>query len=335
MKYNEKTDAKKPTAYRTEYAAGFEKVISDREKDGKAARDYVAREIFENPEKMRAKFKEMLGWPLCGQVDFCGAVESELLYDGDRYSIFRMRFEVLDGLKMPGLLFKIKSDEPRPLVIAQHGGAGTAEIVSGIYGYSSNYNDLGERILQYGVNVFAPQLLLWSVKEYGSEYDRNGIDARLKRVGSSVTAVEIFALQRAMDYFEAQNYVKSFGMVGLSYGGFYTLFTTACDTRIKSAIACSHFNEREKHAWQDWTWNNAAFTFSDAEAACLVYPRHLCIEVGTRDEVFKCEDAANEYERLLKLCENVGADWLEFVTFDGTHEFCKDDDPIKRLVARL
>ena len=335
MEYREKTDEVKPKKYRDEYVLGFESIIANREKDGLKQRNELITKIFEQPEIMRQNLKDMLGWPLNSKIDFKCQVESELLYEGEKYNIFRMRFEILKDLKLTGLLFKIKSDEPKPLVIAQHGGSGTPEIISGIYGYSANYNDLTERILKYGVHIFAPQLLLWNVEEYGTEYDRKAIDARLKRVGSSITAVEIFGIKRVLDYFENQNYVKNFGMIGLSYGGFYTMFTSACDTRIKLAITCSQFNDREKYAWPDWTWNNSAFTFSDAEIACLVYPRHLCIQVGENDELFDCKYAKTEYNRLLKLCENVGTDWLDFMTFDGTHEFCKDDEPIRKLIDSL
>lgn len=41
------------------------------------------------------------------------------------------------------------------------------------------------------------------------------------------------------------------------------------------------------------------------------------------------------YERLLELCKDVGTDWLSFITFEGTHEFCKDDAPIKALVDEI
>ena len=337
MQYSEKTDEAKPKKYRDEYVSGFENIIAVREKDGLKQRNELVTKIFEQPEEMRQKFKNMLGWPLSTEIDFKFEVESELLFDDEKYDIFRMRFEILEGLKLTGLFFKMKSTEPKPLVIAQHGGLGTPELISGIYGSSSNYNDLTERILQYGVHIFAPQFLLWNAEKYGSKYDRQAIDARLKRVGSSITAVEIFGIQKILDYFEKENYVKNFGMIGLSYGGFYTMFTAACDTRIKSAITCSQFNEREKYSWSDWTWNNSAFSFSDAEIACLVYPRHLCIQVGEKDDLFDCKYAENEYKRLLKLCETAGidTDWLDFITFDGMHEFCKDDEPIKRLVDNL
>ena len=35
------------------------------------------------------------------------------------------------------------------------------------------------------------------------------------------------------------------------------------------------------------------------------------------------------------LGRDVGTDWLELITFDGVHEFYKDDAPIARLVKDL
>ena len=145
------------------------------------------------------------------------------------------------------------------------------------YGKTYNYNNLTERVLEYDVDMFVPQLLLWSVENYGTEYDRENIDARLKSVGSSVTAVEVYSLIRVMDYFEAKDNIKYFGMIGLSYGGFYTLYTAALDTRIKSAISCAFFNDRSVYSRSDWTWWNSCEKFGDAEVACLISPRRLCI----------------------------------------------------------
>lgn len=333
MEYRETPE--KAKQYRDDYSEGFESVISAREAEGLKCRNNLAEDILAHPEDMRRKFADMLGWPLNCKVDFECSAESELLFDGEKYEVFRMRFEILKGLKLTGLLFKIKSDEPRPLVIVQHGGMGTPELISGVYGHTDNYNDFVERTLKYGVHCFAPQFLLWSSDTFGSPYDRKLIDARLKRVGSSVTAVEIFGIKKVLDYFEKTDYVKNFGMIGLSYGGFYTMFTTACDTRIKASITCSQFNDREKYAWPDWTWNNSAFTFSDAEIALLIYPRPLCIRVGNNDETFGCASAEKEYARLLGLCGSVGTEWLDFEVFDGRHEFVKDDKPIERLASYL
>lgn len=32
---------------------------------------------------------------------------------------------------------------------------------------------------------------------------------------------------------------------------------------------------------------------------------------------------------------NVGTDWVDFITFEGGHEFCRDDAPIEKLIDDL
>ena len=124
-------------------------------------------------------------------------------------------------------------------------------------------------------------------------------------------------------------------MVGLSYGGFYTLFTAAVDTRIRSSISCSFFNTRDRIGWSDWTWQNSAEKFDDAEIACLIYPRKLWLGAGNADDLFDAEYAAESFAKLGKLCKNVGTDWVKLLIFDGTHEFYKEDAPILQLIEDL
>lgn len=187
------------------------------------------------------------------------------------------------------------------------------------------------RISNHGVHIFAPQLLLWS-NEYDVKFDRKEIDAKLKRVGSSITAIETFGITRILDYFETTDYVSTFGMVGLSYGGFYTLVTSAIDSRIKSAISCSFFNTRDKIGWSDWTWQDSALKFDDSGIAFLVYPRKLCIEIGNKDELFDYTHGIQSFEKIKNLAKEVGTDWIDLIVFEGIHEFCKNDAPIKRLI---
>ena len=276
----------------------------------------------------------MLGWPLVGvDLNKIPVVTAEKLSHEDGYEIYRMQFEILDGLKLTGLFFKAQSE--KPLVIVQHGGLGTPEIISGVYGNTGNYNDMLQRVIKHGIHAFAPQLLLWNAEEYNVPKDRGVLDARLKRVGSSITAVELYGIILTLNYFEKQDFVSDFGMVGLSYGGFYTLYASAIDTRIKSAISCSFFNKRDMYARADWTWFKSAEKFDDAEIASLVYPRDLCIQIGSRDELFDYKYGEESFEKLKEICKEVGTDWVSFMVFDGVHEFCIDDEPIKKLISRL
>lgn len=330
-----KEEREKSRIYKQEYLNGIERIIDLRQKNAEKIRGEYVKDIFEKQEKYRTAFKEMLGWPLVGhETDGLPGAEFEMLSEESGYTIYRVRFEILNGLKMTGLFFKMNDEEERPLVIVQHGGLGTPELISGVYGNTSNYNDMLHRIIKHGVHAFAPQLVLWH-DDYEVPFDRKSIDARLKRVGSSVTALEIYGIKRILDYFEAQEYVSTFGMVGLSYGGFYTLFTTAIDTRIRSAISCSFFNKRDEVPWSDWTWFKSGEMFDDAEIACLVYPRRICIEIGTEDELFNYKYGIESFEKVKKMSEGYSDDWIELVVFEGNHEFCKDDAPIERLIEDI
>lgn len=333
MRYREEKE--QTLSYKKEYLDGLHQLIEQKQAQAEAARAAYAKQIFASPDTCREELKAILGWPLSDvRPSTPPSVSSELLSKEDGYSIYRMRFEILDSVIMTGLLFRMDTNEKKPLVIVQHGGDGTPEIISGIHGTTYNYNDMLQRVIQYKVHAFAPQLLLWS-EDYGLKNDRVAIDTRLKRLGSSITAVEIYGITRILDYFEAQDFVLNFGMVGLSYGGFYTLFTTAIETRIRSAISCAFFNTRDQHPWVDWTWFDAARKFDDATVACLVYPRTLCIEIANQDALFDVQYGVKSFEALKEYCRDVGTDWVELITFDGTHEFCKDDAPIERLVNDL
>lgn len=324
-------DASASELYKKNYLQGIEKVIAAREQMASEERKDYRKQIFANPEKYREDLKEMLGWPLTEKSDhLVPAAKMEQLAEEKECDIYRATIQVLDSFEITGLFFQRKV-EKLPLVIVQHGKEGTPELISNVYGNTFNYNHMAERMLTQGVHIFVPQLLLWNKENYPIDYDRDNLDARLKRVGSSITALEVYAIMRIMDFFENQDYVTSFGMIGLSYGGFYTLFTTALDTRIKAAVSCSFFNNREKNAWTDWTWKNSASKFCDAEVACLIYPRKFWIEVGKEDEAFDIEGARTEMEHLREMCREVGTDWVEFVEFDGMHEFWLDDEPLVKL----
>lgn len=335
MNYRE--EQKAATGYKQEYLDGIYALIEKRQKEAATHRTDYAKDIFKDTERYRRDFCGMLGWPLTDpRPTELPRVTEELLSREDGYTVYRMQIEILDGVKMSGLLFKQNGEEKRPMVISQHGGSGTPEHTAGMYdGTTSNYNDMLHRVLRHGVHVFAPQLLLWSIYAYGAEFDRVSVDAKLKRLGGSVTALEVYGITRILDYFEAQDYVNRFGMVGLSYGGFYTLYTAAVDQRIRSAVSCSFFNTRDRYPWADWTWQNAAEKFDDAEIACLVYPRRLALQIGNKDDLFDYRGGVESFERIKALCSEVGTDWVELTVFDGTHEFCREDRQIERLIADI
>ena len=320
--------------YKACYLCGLEKVIQQREECADTMRLQKCRDILENQETYRKSLKGFLGWPLT--EDHPGNTPQasvEKLADDTNCTIYRISVEVLDGYSITGLLFQ-KDEQRRPLVIAQHGGDGTPEQIGNLYGDTYNYNQMVERMLSCGVNIFAPQLLLWNTSNFGVPYHRDVLDARLKNTGSSIAALEIYGITRILDYFQTQSYVSNFGMIGLSYGGFYTLYTAAIDKRVQSAVACS-FSHTSKQARCDWTWAQYRKTFSDAEVACLVYPRRLCLEMGDADPLFDLVDVEKEVSWLKELAGETVDDWFEFLPFSGGHEFCWDNEPLMGLAMDI
>ena len=329
-------------AHKAQYVSELDALINRREDELKATRNTLCADILQNGETHRRAYLDMLGWPLNASLPRT-TPEAEIveeLGDEGEYTLLRMKIQVMEGLWLNGLYFRLNTGERRPLVIAQHGGAGTPELIAGFYyeGSDVNYNGMVARLLPHRVHVFLPALLLWDPAFYGQPYDRGSLDARLKRIGGSVTALEVYAITRALDYFEATLNPLSFGMVGLSYGGHYTLYTAAAETRIRSAIASSFFSRRRYYPWTDWTWKNAAATYDDAEVACLCDPRRLCVEMGDHDELFKAEHTLAAEAEVKAYCAAAGidpADWFESIVFDGTHEYGRMDEPIQRLIRDL
>ena len=332
-------------SFREAYVAGIKDYIADGYRLQEESRTEYISGIAQDPEKYRTDFRNMLGYPLnCKDcMDSKPSLSKILLYEDGEKAIYRATVTVLDRIPFTGVLFLHKGEAKRPFLISQHGGSGTPEVCSGLYEDGTyNYNDMTERIFNHGANVFAPQLLLWS-DDYKSDNfkrdDRNPIDAQLKQLGGSITALEIFCIIKSLDAFcEAgiadENHL---GMIGMSYGGFYTLFTAAAEPRIKAALSCSFYSKRDRYAWIDWTWLGSAGKFFDAEVAMLVYPRHLCIAVGDQDGMFDYKLAEAEFDRLRQLSRQVygRTDWLDTCVFPGTHEFIQTDDYIKTVIAEV
>jgi hypothetical protein len=285
-------------------------------------------------EKYRNMYINMLGRPLCDYSDQMGTpdVKIEFVAEDDLGKIYRLNIEILYGLQTYGILFLPKGNGPHPLIISQHGGEGTPELCSGFFG-SENYNDMTRRVLRKGFAVFAPQLLLWR-NEFGPAFNRHQIDCSLKQLGGSITALEIFKIKRSIDYLATRDDIdgRRIGMIGLSYGGFYTLFAAACDLRIKSALSSCFFNNRFKYDWLDWTWFNSGNTFLDAEICSLICPRPLSIEVGKNDELFDITYVSEEYKKVLLVYEKLGlSNNIKYKEVDGTHELDNSDDGIEFL----
>ena len=331
--------------YRAGYLASVQGYV-----ESERAKAMARRDAFMPPEKLaearedyRRQFCEMLGRPLSEYASYRDAPVKELektyVGEDDESEIYRLRLLVTEGYEMYGVLFLPRGGvtADTPFLFSQHGNLGTPEYCSDFCG-GSNYNRMTRRLTERGAVVFAPQLLMWNMEAYGDPFDRRKLDSDLKQVGSSMTALEVFGLMRCLDYFVTQPYCNPdhIGMIGLSYGGFFTLMTAAADPRIRSAYASCSFVDMLHFNWSDWTWKNSANTFLGAEIAALIAPRAIAFDAGDRDAILGSESTKKEYARAKTYFEAQGVgDHIFLKTFDGPHELDAADDGMDFLFAHL
>jgi len=287
--------------------------------------------ITSKQEEYRKEFIKMIGQPVYNYPDYIPDARTEFVGKDDFCAIYRLQIEVMSDFWFYGILMVPHGAKNAPLVIAQHGGGSTPEICSEFLG-KSNYNFFTKRALGKGMVVFAPQLLLWDFKmDTGEEktnidikYNRGEIDSKLKHLSLSITGLEVFCIRRAIDYIHSLDYIdkKRTGMMGLSYGGYFSLYTAATDKRIKSIYAAAFFNDRTKIAFGDWKYKNAVNTFGDAEIAALCAPRRLQLDVGKSDPVFDYTHAVAEGKRASKYYEKFNqVENFCFNLWNGGHRF--------------
>jgi hypothetical protein len=323
--------------FRVDYQGGLDAIITQKQGESSQKRDEYFKDFPEGIEQYRLDFKKMLGWPLTEKPLPILDVKEKLVFSEENCEALRMWFELFPGLRFYGILFRQKNqtDNPLPLVFAVHGGSSTTELCIGLFGNTANYNNMVHRLLNQGVNVFAPQLLLWKELFVPTNL-RNEYDYKLKQLGGSTTAFEIYCLSRCIEHFSTKSWVKNIGMIGLSYGGFFTLYTAAADVRIlASYISCS-FNDRIKNESykKDSFWFNSANIFLDAEVGALVYPRYMQIEAGIADPFYDSRTAEAEYKRLQRYYSGK-PDALHFSVFNGVHEFYGYNGELNAFVSYL
>jgi len=134
---------------------------------------------------------------------------------------YRVAIAILPGVHAEGIYIVPKAlTAPAPLVIAIHGGAGSPALA--LFNGGTNYHDMVRGGVKRGFAVFAPQLLFSSP---GLPKDhRKTIDERMRLVGTSLTAVEAAKIIHSLDVLLKRPEIDPtrVGLVGLSYGGYYS-----------------------------------------------------------------------------------------------------------------
>ncbi|MEP6755219.1 MAG: dienelactone hydrolase family protein, partial [Chthonomonadales bacterium] len=275
----------------------------------------------------RKAFAASIGYPPPG-----GSVQQPSQFDkiGEDSvgTYFRAHIPVLPGVECLGIYIVPKNLKGRaPLIISMHGGGGSPEIA--LYNGGSNYHDMVRGGAKRGYVVFAPTHLFFAE---GFPRDiRNKTDERLRLVGTSITAVEIYKISKALDVLVKRPEVdsKRIAMVGLSYGGYYTLVTAALEPRIKVSVSSCYYGVQEGRYEQDelgvpsdFKFMGRMTLFNDQDLVALIAPRALEIQAGATDNASHREMGKRIAPQSAEYYNKLGLpDKFRFVVFNGGHEF--------------
>lgn len=331
----------KNTRYREEYFEGVNVFLQKAKEEAEIRRRaFACPKNYKNAQtEYRKSFIKMLGFPLNLEAETPTLLEKTLVTKDGDVDIYRMQFSFWGCVKTYGIYFQQRNKSAEtPFILGLHGGEGTPELVSSMHMNSANYNHLVRRLTDRGANVFVPQLLLWSKENYGGEYDRVQMDGKLRQLGGSMTAFELYFLRGAIDYFTKNEPINAdkIGVCGLSYGGMYALHLAAIDTRIKGCYSCSWVCDGFVNSWADWSYKDAQNTFAVAETAGLIAPRALAIGMGDRDNLFDWRFTQKECERVQAFYQEFQAEnHFRYRIFEGEHEFDKGEECLEFFLAEL
>ena len=285
-------------------------------------------------EKNRPVIERLLGWPApIPEYEPQLISEEEIGSDELVRSIRRMTIRVAEGLDVYGIYLLPYAEKPK-FMLCFHGGSGCPELVSSVCP-SANYNDGARKLVAEGFAVFCPLFVVRFEEEvdgWTAGY-RNGLHLNALWAGTTVLAIELTKVRRALRYFASRPEVDAAhpGVAGLSYGGYFAFYAAALIPEIAFAISSCYFSDRlavmkdHPDGLLDWQCPGAGAAFADAEIAAMICPRPLYIEVGQRDELFAPEGAQAEAERVRSVYEAVGCgENFLFDVFDGKHEFRLD-----------
>lgn len=264
-----------------------------------------------------ATLPQKIGFPAPGLK--AGKPRLQKIGDDTLATYYRCWIPLHAGLESYGLYLvpKAGAGKRKPLLISQHGGGGSPELA--LFEGGSNYHDMVRGPLRLGYVVYAPLTVMYPYRDrdHGTpipEQVRAQLDKELRVRGTSLMAVELTLIQRSLDQVAKLPDVdpKRIGMIGLSYGGFYTLYNAALDKRISVAVASCSFREQDTPPAVP---EGRPVDMAPAEFVRLIGPRPLQVQSGINDKGFPI-DSVRRAAASVK--DTPG---FEFREFDGVHEF--------------
>ncbi len=263
----------------------IEASIAGRERFWK--RDFSSRESYERlVAGNRERFKRYIGavderlHPRLERI--APELEPPAAAETDLYTVYRIRWDVLEGIHGEGLLLEPK-EKPAAHIIALPDADQTPEMLCGMSPGIPAEHQFARKLAANGFQVIVPMLLSRDSQFSGNAdlSHREWIYRQAFHMGRHVIGYEVQKALAAIDWIEGTYGAEAkTGIAGYGEGGLVALYAAAVDTRIDAALVSGYFQNRQK-IWDEPIYRNVwalLSEFGDAEIASLIAPRALIIE---------------------------------------------------------
>jgi dienelactone hydrolase len=259
-------------------------------------RDFSSLEAYEKSiAPYREKFRTIIGavdprLPAKGLEFLSTTVDDALVAtaaDGS-YSVYSVRWPVLDGVTAEGLFLKPKAPAVAR-VIALPDADWTPEMIVGLAPGVDPASHFAAHLAAFGCEVLVPTLISRDdtfsgnaeIGRFTNQPHREWVYRSAFEMGRHVIGYEVQKVMAAVDQFTLRNETDGkklpITVMGVSEGGLLALYSAAIDTRIDGAVVSGYFGPREG-VWQEPIYRNVwglLKEFGDAEIASMIAPRKL------------------------------------------------------------
>ncbi len=197
----------------------------------------------------------------------------------DGYKLYPASFQGNDGSARIECRFAVPDGKgPFPAMLALHGHSGSCDVV---FDRTSIYHGMADQFARGGYVVIAPS---FPHREY--------------------CATMLWDLMRLVDILESRDEVDSdrIGVAGLSMGGEWTMWSAACDLRIKAAVVsgwmCTTEGVFSVPNCECWELPGFVELMDVCEVHLMVAPRPLLFESAESDSCFPLQFTKQGFARI-------------------------------------
>ena len=197
----------------------------------------------------------------------------------DKYTLYEASFQGNDGRTRFRCLYAVPDGQgPFPAMLALHGHGGNSELV---FDKTSLYHGFADRFARGGYVVLAPS---FPHRQY--------------------CGTMLWDLLRLVDILESRSEVdpQRIGVGGLSMGGEWTMWTAACDPRLKVAVVsgwmCTTEGVFAVPNCECWELPGLVNLMDICEVHLLIAPRPVLFESAAQDPCFPLKYTKQGFARI-------------------------------------